>query len=337
MVYADFERLQGIRPVSAQGGRATISSFQQNPAAPTALRDASDGDPALLLDAEGTFSQRAFFDYETRAPNQWAGASLDIKALPEQGSRQRPMDVSGYDTLTVQLSATGTKKLQIELRSRDNGLQIDYGSYPQVEIAVSETPRTYRIALSSFVTPTWVKSPLNTKEVLKRLTEISVKVLTATPAKGRVTVDNLVFERAATAQKPAAQPPVAAQTTASNAATTANPASLEFGVLRQVLGNRPGELAIYYALKNTGSRAITLTAQGLRIRQAGRDLTAGLRVDVSSISLRPGQAHLGTIIVRDAKPGDLELRWLALEAGSGRNYVLERSLRVQVMPGTNRP
>ncbi len=327
MVFADFERLQDVRPVSTKGGSATVSSFEQNPAARTTLPDATSGGPALLLDAEGALTQRAFFDYETRAPNQWAGASLDISALPQAGGRQRAMDASGYDALTLDLAATGTKTLVIELRSRDNGLQSEYGAYPQVQIAVNDTLKTYRIPLSSFRAPSWVKSPLNVKNVLKRLTEISIKVMTSAPAKGRVTVDNLTFERGVSA----------AQKSANAGSPEFNPAWLEFGVLRQVLGDRPGELAIYYTVKNTGSQAVTLNANGLHIQQSGRDLSGGLRVDATSFSLRPGQAHLGTIIVSNAKPGDLQLRWTAFETGSGNAYLLERSLRVQVMPGGGRP
>jgi hypothetical protein len=340
-----------MRPVGNMGGSATISSFEQNQSARTRLPDGTAGGPALLLDAEGSSSQRAFFNYETLAPNEWAGASLDIDALPGKGGKKQALDVSAYDTLSVELSATGVSKLTIELRSRDNGLDVNYGEYPQVEIAVSSTPRLYRIALSSFRVPSWVKSPLRTTDVLKRLTEISVKALSNRATKGRVTVDNVAFERVQTgpstttakpvgAAKPSAsstapaRPTVSASSTSTSstrASTTNNPASLEFGVLRQVFGSRPGELAIYYAVKNTGTKAVNLRANQLKLSQSGRDLTGGLRLDVTSVSLRPGQAHLGTIIVRDAKPGTLGLRWLADEADTGRSYLLERNLLVQAL------
>ena len=344
MVYADFERQQDLKPIGNLGGSTMISSFEQNPAARTLLLEGTPGGSALLLDAEGALSQRVFLDYQTFAPNEWAGASLDISALPAKNGRKQALDVSAYDTVTMELSVTGAQKLLVELRSMENGLTSGYGEYPQVELAVGSTPKTYRIALSALRPPSWAKLPLNIKDVLKRLTEISIKVVTSSALRGRLTVDNIVFERsgssAAIPKPTAASKPVStAKPTAVSGAqsSTLNPASLEFGVLRQVAGSRPGDLAIYYAIKNIGTRAVTISVRGLRVKQAGRDLTASLRVDLVSISLRPGQAHLGTIIVRDTKPGNLMLSWTAAELGTGRSYVLERSLQVQVILINNQP
>lgn len=348
MVYADFERQQGLKPIGNLGGSTIISSFEQNPTARTVLPEGISGGPALLLDAEGALSQRAFLNYQTFAPNDWAGASLDINALPAKNGRKQALDVSAYDTVTMELSATGARTLQIEFRSMENGLVSAYGEYPQAELTVGATPQKYRIALATLRPPSWAKSPLNIKDVLRRLTEISIKVVTKLPAQGRVTVDNIVFERSgsvAANANPVASPvnaskpisPAKPTVLSSAQPPTLNPASLEFGVLRQVAGSRAGDLAIYYAIKNIGARAVTISVKGLRVKQAGRDLTTSLRVDLVSISLRPGQAHLGTIIVRDAKPGNLVLSWTAAELGTGRSYVLERNLQIQVIPINNRP
>ena len=110
LLYADFEKLENNRPVSARGGLIELYGYEESrvhkstfkglegaePPAPELVRIKKD-DPNLAMK----------FDYSLRAPNQWAGVTVEIHGLPDANGRPVPEDVSGFKTLSLQVYATG--------------------------------------------------------------------------------------------------------------------------------------------------------------------------------------------------------------------------------------
>ena len=56
---------------------------------------------------------------------------------------------------------------------------------------------TYKIPLSSLSQPSWAQTKVSTKDVLKKLTAVSLTAYCeqCTPINGTVVVDNLVFQK----------------------------------------------------------------------------------------------------------------------------------------------
>ena len=130
LLYADFEKLENNRPVSARGGLIELYGYEESrvhkstfkglegaePPAPELVRIKKD-DPNLAMK----------FDYSLRAPNQWAGVTVEIHGLPDANGRPVPEDVSGFKTLSLQVYATGIQILRLETiggeRGKDMGTQ----------------------------------------------------------------------------------------------------------------------------------------------------------------------------------------------------------------------
>jgi hypothetical protein len=201
LVYADFEKMENNRPVSARGGLVQLFGWEEshihkstfkglagaNPAAPELVRIKKD-DPNLAMK----------FDYSLVAPNKWAGVTVEIHGLPDADGRPVPEDVSGYKSLSLQVYATGIQILRLEAiageRGRDMGMQ-----YPQMQFKVREGMNTYKVPLAAFTQPAWVTDTrVDAKDIFRKLTSINLSAFCdqcEMNKQGMVIVDNVVFEK----------------------------------------------------------------------------------------------------------------------------------------------
>ena len=201
LVYADFEKMENNRPVSARGGLIQLFAWEEshvhkstfkglagaNPPAPELVRIKKD-DPNLAMK----------FDYALLAPNKWAGVTVEIHGLPDADGRLVPEDVSGFKSLSLEVYATGIQILRLEAiageRGKDMGVQ-----YPQMQFKVREGLNTYKVPLTAFTQPAWVTDTrVDAKDIFRKLTSINVSAFCdqcEMKKQGMVIVDNMVFER----------------------------------------------------------------------------------------------------------------------------------------------
>jgi len=198
LVYADFEKVENGRPVSNSGGLIQIFTGQEStPVKFKGLANASPGAPELVRVKENDPNHLASFEYSLTGPNQWANVTLEIQGHPTQNGQTKADDVSGYKQLSLQLYATGVDSLRVEFISHGQGLKRLDGGYPQLPIRLKPGLNTYLIPLKGLTQPSWQQERIDTKELLKKLTAISISTYCnqCTPQFGTVVVDNLVFQK----------------------------------------------------------------------------------------------------------------------------------------------
>jgi hypothetical protein len=199
-VYADFENIQDKRPLSNRGGLVQLVSYQEstpsrfkglegaNPAAPEAVRLKPD-DPNHAI----------AFDYELYSPNQYAGVGVEVQGLSYKDGKPAADDLSAYKFLSMQVYAKGepgVSNLRVEIMSRGQGINLTSG-FPQMTFKIKPGFNTYKIPLGSLQQPTWVTTKVGAKDVLKKLTAVSLTAFCeqCTPSHGTVVVDNIVFTK----------------------------------------------------------------------------------------------------------------------------------------------
>jgi hypothetical protein len=196
-VYADFENLQNGRPVSKRGGLTLLNRYSQNAANPPQFRGLENADPPAPAAARvATDDIAAAFEYELRIPNEWEGVSIEVFGQPQKDGKLVADDVSGYKFITLRLYAKGPQDIRVELITRGQGANLD-GGYPMANFRVSPGFNTYKLKLDSFGQPEWAM-PLDLKrDVLKKLTSVTVGVFCdkCKLQKGTVVVDNIAFEK----------------------------------------------------------------------------------------------------------------------------------------------
>ena len=195
-VYADFEKSENGRAVSNNGGLVQVYTAQEStPVSFKGLANANPGAPELVRLKNDEKNHLASFDYGLTGPNQWAQVTLEIQGHPMKDGKPVADDVSGYKQLSLQLYATGTDSLRVEFVSHGQG--INTPAYPQLPIRIKQGLNTYVIPLKGLAQPSWVQERVDSKEVLRKLTAISVSAYCnqCTPQQGMVLVDNLVFEK----------------------------------------------------------------------------------------------------------------------------------------------
>jgi len=196
-VYADFEKMENGRPVSNGGGLVQIYTAQEStPVQFKGLANASPGAPEIVRVKGQEENHVATFEYTLVGPNQWANVTLEIQGHPNKEGKPVADDVSAYKNLSVQLYATGTEGLRLEFISHGQGINLDNG-FPQIPLKLKPGFNTYLIPLKSLSQPSWVEQKVDTKEVLRRLTAISISAYCnqCVPQHGTVAVDNLVFQK----------------------------------------------------------------------------------------------------------------------------------------------
>ena len=197
LVYADFQNLQNGRPVSKRGGMTQLNRYSQNAANPPQFRGLEKADPPAPAPARVTADDiAAAFDYELRIPNEWEGVNMEVFGQPQKDGKFVPDDVSGYKFITMRVFAKGPQDIRVELITRGQGANLD-GGYPLTNFRVSPGFNTYKLKLDSFSQPEWAM-PLDLKrDVLKKLTSVTIGVFCdrCKLEKGTVVVDNIAFEK----------------------------------------------------------------------------------------------------------------------------------------------
>lgn len=202
LVYADFEKMQDNRPVSARDGYVQLHGGQQNPGTPAKFKGiAGVNAPELVRLKADDPNKAAMFSYELPAANQYANVTLEIQGLPSKDGKQVGEDVSAYKFLTLQVYAkgtpgpTGVTRIRVEFLSRDQGIKLQYG-FPQASVQLNPAGfNTYKVVLKSVAQPSWVEDKVDTKDVLKKLTAVSISAYCdqCSPINGTVIIDNVIF------------------------------------------------------------------------------------------------------------------------------------------------
>ncbi len=198
LVYADFEKTENGRPVSARGGSISLWTYEEDKVHKSTYKGGEAGDaPELVHIKAGDANHAAKFDYSLQAPNPYAGVALEIHGLPDKDGHAQADDVSGYKYLTLQVYATGIRILRLETRTNESGKDTR-SAYPQYDFEVKPGLNTYRVLLSRFTQASWADIRVDPKDVLKKLTSIALIAFCdqcQQTEQGMVIVDNIVFEK----------------------------------------------------------------------------------------------------------------------------------------------
>jgi hypothetical protein len=205
LVYADFETAEDGRPVSARGGQVQLVSYQENASSQSTFKGLEGAEPPApnLVRTSKTDENKAIaFEYDLKAPNQFAGVGVEIQGQPEADGKTVPDDVSDYKFLTLGLYSKSSAEdtlpvsIRIEFVSRGHGMDVSLGP-PQFSFKAKPGFNTYRVKMSDVAQPPWASFQVKVKELLKKLTGVSVTVYcdNCRPQSGLLLIDNLVFEK----------------------------------------------------------------------------------------------------------------------------------------------
>ena len=200
LVYADFERVENGRAVSARGGLIQLYAFEEDHVHKSTFKGAEGLDPPgpeLVHIKAGDPNHAAKFEYSLQAPNQWSGVAMEIHGRPDADGKPQTDDVSGYKYLSLQIYATGIRILRLETRTNESGKDTR-GESPLYTLEVKDGLNTYRVPLSGFTQPPWVNVRVDPKDVVKKLTSIALTAFCdqcEQSKQGIIVVDNVVFEK----------------------------------------------------------------------------------------------------------------------------------------------
>ena len=197
LVYADFQKLDNGRPVSSRGGRTQLNRWAQNMGAAPKMRGLENVEPPAPAPARVTDQDTAAaFEYEMRLPNEWAGVNMEIFGQPEKDGKTVADDISGYKYMTLRLFGKGPREIRVELVSRGQGVSLESG-YPQMTFRISPGFNTYKFKLDEFRQPEWAEQLDFKRDILKKLTSVTIGVFCdkCRLESGTVVVDNLAFEK----------------------------------------------------------------------------------------------------------------------------------------------
>ena len=171
--------------------------WSQNSANPPQARGMEKADPPAPALARVTDQDTAAaFDYEMRIPTEWEGVNLEVFGQPEKDGKLVADDVSGYKFISFRLFAKGPRQVRLELVSRGHGANLEAG-YPMANINVTQGFNTYKLKLDTFNQPEWATQLDFKRDVLKKLTSVTIGVFCdkCRIEKGTVVVDNIAFEK----------------------------------------------------------------------------------------------------------------------------------------------
>jgi hypothetical protein len=203
LVYADFQKLDNGRPVSSRGGRTQLNRWAQNMGAAPKMRGLENAEPPTPAPARVTDQDTAAaFEYEMRMPNEWAGVNMEIFGQPEKDGKPIGDDISGYKYITMRIfgkretADKGPQSVRVELISRGLGQNLEAG-YPQMTFRLSPGFNTYKFKLDSFRQPEWAPTLDFKRDILMKLTSVTIGVFCdkCRIESGTVVVDNLAFEK----------------------------------------------------------------------------------------------------------------------------------------------
>lgn len=200
LVYADFEKIENNRPVSARGGLIQLFAYEESGIFKSTFKGLEGVDPPapeLVFVKKGDPNHAMKFDFSLRAPNQWAGVTVEIHGQPDADGKFVPDDVSGFKSLSLEVYATGIEILRLEAISKDQGK--DSGTvFPLMTFKVRPGLNTYKVPLAGFAQPAWVEVRVDPKDIFKVLTSINLTAFCDRcdrNLQGMVLVDNMIFEK----------------------------------------------------------------------------------------------------------------------------------------------
>ncbi len=201
LVYADFQKLENGHLVSSRGGRTQLNRWAQNMGAAPKMRGLENAEPPSPAPARVTDQDTAAaFEYEMRMPNEWAGVNMEIFGQPEKDGKPVADDISGYKYISMRLfgkwSQSGPQSVRVELVSRGVGVSLESG-YPQMTFRLSPGFNTYKFKLDSFRQPEWATRLDFKRDILMKLTSVTIGVFCdkCSIESGTVVVDNIAFEK----------------------------------------------------------------------------------------------------------------------------------------------
>ena len=201
LVYADFETMANNRPVSKRGGLIQMFAYEESHVHKSTFKGLAGADPPapeLVRIKKDDPNLAMKFDFALLAPNKWSGVTVEIHGLPDADGRLVPEDVSGFKSLSLQVYATGVPILRLEAISGESGKDMAV-VYPQMQFKVREGLNTYKVPLTAFTQPAWVKDTrVDARDIFRKLTSINLTAFCdqcEMNRQGMVIVDNMVFER----------------------------------------------------------------------------------------------------------------------------------------------
>jgi hypothetical protein len=200
LLYADFERTGNNRPVSARGGLIQMFAYEESGVHKSTFKGMEGVDPPapeIVRVKKDDPNHAMKFDFALRAPNQWAGVTVEIHGLPDVDGKYVSDDVSGFKNLSLQVYATGIDILRLEAISKGKGK--DTGTvYPLMTFKVRPGFNTYQVPLKGFVLPAWANVRVDPKDIFRELTSVNLTAFCDQcefNKDGMVIVDNVMFEK----------------------------------------------------------------------------------------------------------------------------------------------
>jgi hypothetical protein len=197
LVYADFEVAEGGKAVSSRGGTVSLTSYQESDVHKTNVKGVQGTNaPEIVRVKPEDPNHLAKFDFAFMAPNNFAGAGIEIKGQADADGKTPADDVTGFKKITFQLYAKGAETIRVEAISRGHGTDLQMG-YPQMNFKVRPGLNTYEVALKALVQPGWVDVKIEPKKILQKLTALNISVYCeqCRPTEGMLIVDNVAFEK----------------------------------------------------------------------------------------------------------------------------------------------
>jgi hypothetical protein len=193
LVYADFEKVENGKPVSARGGSINIYAYEEQ-----GTQKATFSGPELVHVKKDDPNHALKFDFALFAPTNYTGVTLEIHGQPDAEGKLVPDDVSEYKYLTLDCYAKGIEIIRLEVISKGRGKDMAFG-YPQYAFKVQPGLTTYRTPLNKFTQPEWIKDErVDPKDILRFLTSVNVGAFCdqcVLPKQGMVILDNIAFEK----------------------------------------------------------------------------------------------------------------------------------------------
>lgn len=198
MVYADFEKADNGRALSSRGGAITATKYQESDLHPTKIKGAPNApdSPELVRIKPDDPNHLGKIEFAFAAPNQWAGASIEIKGQPDADGKPQADDVTRFKKITLQLYAKGVNTIRVEAISKGHGTDLQQG-YPQKVFMVRPGLNTYEVPLTALSQPGWVEIKVDPKKILQKLTQLNISAFCeqCLPTDGMLIVDNVTFEK----------------------------------------------------------------------------------------------------------------------------------------------
>jgi hypothetical protein len=200
LLYADFEAMQDGRPVSSRGGRIQLYTYEETATRPTTVKGLAGLTPPApeLVRVNPNDPNKAMtYNFEFAAPNQWAGAGVEVYGLPEKDGKAQGDDVSRFKKMAVRVYAVGTVKMNVEFLSRTGGRDTISG-FHQMAFRIQPGFNTYEIELKKLKQPPWAPAKIDLQDVLHNLTSVqfaaTCEALACKPGQGTVVIDDIVFK-----------------------------------------------------------------------------------------------------------------------------------------------